>query len=378
MTSPKIPADVPLSWISERSRLIDSSGIRKVFELAAKLKDPVNLSIGQPDFDVPDSVKAASIDAIMHGKNAYSLTQGISPLREKLQQQIDSRYGHPDRSVFVTSGTSGGLVLAMLSMVNPGDEVVLFDPYFVMYTALVRMVGGVPVLVDTYPDFKIDVNKVEAAITDRTKLILFNSPSNPTGVTPTLAETQALAQLAQDRGIALISDEIYSEFVYDGKLNTPADFNSQTLVIDGFSKSHAMTGWRVGWLHGPRAIIDTMIKIQQYSFVCAPQPFQWAGLAAMDVDMASYRNDYRHKRDKMVQGLKGDYEFTQPGGAFYLFPKAPRNLTGSQFVSEAIERGLLIIPGSVFSSRDTHFRISYAASDETLDRGIEILRQLAG
>lgn len=377
MTSPKIPADVPLSWISERSRLIDSSGIRKVFELAAKLKDPVNLSIGQPDFDVPDSVKAASIDAIMHSKNAYSLTQGITPLRDKLQQQIDSRYGHQDRSVFVTSGTSGGLVLAMLSMVNPGDEVVLFDPYFVMYTALVRMVGGVPVLVDTYPDFKIDVNKVEAAITDRTKLILFNSPSNPTGVTPSLAETQALAQLAQDRGIALISDEIYSEFVYDGKLNTPADFNSQTIVIDGFSKSHAMTGWRVGWLHGPRAIIDTMIKIQQYSFVCAPQPFQWAGLAAMDVDMASYRNDYRHKRDKMVQGLQGYYEFTQPGGAFYLFPKAPRHLTGSQFVSEAIERGLLIIPGSVFSSRDTHFRISYAASDETLDRGIEILRQLA-
>lgn len=367
----------PDSWISDRSRLFDSSGIRKVFELAAKLKDPVNLSIGQPDFDVPEKVKAACIDAIQHGKNAYSLTQGIAPLREKLQREIDARYGHDDRQVFITSGTSGGLVLAMLAMVNPGDEVIVFDPYFVMYTALVKMVGGVPVMIDTYPDFRIDISKVEAAITPRTKLILFNSPANPTGITPTAEETRALAELANDRGIALISDEIYSQFVYEGQLNTPADTNPNTIVIDGFSKSHAMTGWRVGWLHGPKAIIETMIKIQQYSFVCAPQPAQWAGLAAMDVDMAGYRADYQHKRDMLLEGLQGYYEFTKPGGAFYLFPKAPKGMSGAEFVTKAIEKGLLVIPGNVFSERDTHFRISYAAADSTIQRGIEILQQLA-
>lgn len=370
-------AHSPEAWISERSKQFDSSGIRKIFELAAKLKNPVNLSIGQPDFDVPDPVKQACIEAIQTGKNAYSLTQGIAPLRERLQADIDKRYGHEDRQVFITSGTSGGLVLAMLAMINPGDEVIVFDPYFVMYTALIKMVGGVPILIDTYPDFQIDVDKVESAITPRTKLILFNSPANPTGVTPDATRTKDLALLARQRGIALISDEIYSQFVYDGQLNSPADSNPDTIVIDGFSKSHAMTGWRVGWLHGPKAIVDTMIKIQQYTFVCAPQPAQWAGLAALDVDMASYCADYKHKRDRIVEGLKDHYEFTQPGGAFYLFPKAPKGMKGSQFVTQAIDQGLLIIPGNVFSNKDTHFRISYAAPDRTIQQGIEILQRLA-
>ncbi|MBX3422898.1 MAG: pyridoxal phosphate-dependent aminotransferase [Pirellulaceae bacterium] len=372
-----MPTNTPESWISDRSRQFDSSGIRKVFELAAKLKQPVNLSIGQPDFDVPETVKAACIDAIRHRKNAYSLTQGIAPLRERLQQQVTDRFGHQDRQVFISSGTSGGLVLAVLSLVNPGDEVIVFDPYFVMYPALVRIAGGIPVIVDTYPDFRIDIDRVRSAITPRTKLILFNSPSNPTGVTPSLEETRTLAELAGEHGIALLSDEIYSQFVYDGQLITPADFNSQTIVIDGFSKSHAMTGWRVGWVHGPQAVIETMIKMQQYSFVCAPQPAQWAGLAALDVDMASYRADYAHKRDMLIDGLQGYYQFTRPGGAFYLFPQAPQGMTGSELVRLAIENNLLVIPGNVFSQRDSHFRISYAAPDDTIQSGIEILRRLA-
>ncbi len=239
------------------------------------------------------------------------------------------------------------------------------------------MAGGSPVVIDTHPDFRIDVAKVEKAITPRTKLIVFNSPANPTGITYDAEEAKAIAELAQKRGIALISDEIYSQFVYDGPLPTPADYNPQTIVIDGFSKSHAMTGWRIGWVHGPKSIIDTMIKVQQYSFVCAPQPVQWAGVTALDVDMSNYRDDYQRKRDLLVEGLTGYYEFTKPGGAFYVYPKAPAGLTGSQFVSRAIDNNLLIIPGNVFSQRDTHFRISYAAPDTTLQRGIEILRKLA-
>ncbi|MFN3191513.1 MAG: pyridoxal phosphate-dependent aminotransferase [Aureliella sp.] len=366
----------PGNWISNRSQCFDSSGIRKVFDLAAKLDNPVNLSIGQPDFDVPDTVKQACHEAIDAGKNAYSPSQGIGPLRTKLQENVDARYGHDDRSVFVSSGTSGGLMLSIMSLVDPGDEVIIFDPYFVMYPPLVKLAGGVPVMINTYPDFGIDLQKVEDAITSKTKMIIFNSPSNPTGVTPGVAEVKGLAELAEKHNIALLSDEIYSQFVYDGDLISPADYNPHTIVIDGFSKSHAMTGWRVGWVHGPNEVIETMIKLQQYSFVCAPQPAQWAGLAALDVEMAGYRTDYRRKRDLLIDGLNGIFEFTEPGGAFYLFPKVPKG-TGTEFVTKAIEHDLLIIPGAIFSEHDTHIRISYAAPDEMIGKGIDILKKIA-
>lgn len=362
-------------WIADRTKSFDSSGIRKVFDLAARMKDPINLSIGQPDFDVPEPVKSACIDAIQSGKNAYALTQGMPVLRDKLQQQLDAEYRHADRKVFVSSGTSGGLVLAMLALVNPGDEVIVFDPYFVMYPSLTQLVGGVPVVIDTYPDFRIDVGKVAAAITPRTKMILLNAPANPTGVVPSDEEIRALAELAAERNIVLVSDELYRIFSYDRPFTSAAKFNDRTIVIDGFSKSHGMTGWRLGFVHGPAAVIDTMVKLQQYTFVCAPQPVQWAGAAAMEVDMQPYVDAYRTKRDRIVAGLSDLYEINKPSGAFYVFPKAPWG-TGSEFVAKAIENGLLVIPGNIFSRRDTHFRISYAASDETIERGIEVLRKM--
>jgi len=340
------------------------------------MQDPINLSVGQPHFDVPDEVKDACIDAIRIGKNAYTMTQGVPVLREKLQQGIDKEFGHEDRKVFVASGTSGGLSLAMWSLVNPGDEVIVFDPYFVMYTALTQLVGGVPVVVDTYPDFRIDLAKVAAAITPRTKLILLNSPANPTGVIASEAEVRGLAQLAAEKNVVLLSDEIYRSFCYDTPFVSPAKFNDRTLVIDGFSKSHGMTGWRLGFVHGPAEIIDTMIKLQQYTFVCAPQPVQWAGAVAMDVDVSAHVEDYKRKRDLIYAGLSDLYEVVKPGGAFYIFPKAPWG-TGSEFVTKAIENQLLIIPGNIFSRRDSHFRISYAAADETIYRGIDVLRDLA-
>ena len=363
-------------WIADRMRHFDSSGIRKVFDLAHSLVDPINLSIGQPDFAVPAAVQEAATRAIHEGKNGYSPTQGIAPLRERLGQQIAAQYGHADRQVFITSGTSGGLVLALMALVDPGDEVIVFDPYFVMYKSLVGLVGGTCVMVDTYPDFHIDVDKVAAAITQRTKAILFNSPANPTGVTATDAETRALAELADEHNVVLISDEIYSRFCYDAPFVSPARYNVQTLVIDGFSKSHAMTGWRLGYAHGPEEIIQQMIKLQQYTFVCAPQPAQWAGLAAIEVDMQPHIDAYRRKRDLIVAGLSEDFEVVEPAGAFYVFPKAPWG-SADEFVRQAIENQLLVIPGSIFSARDSHFRISYAASDATIERGLEVLRKLA-
>jgi len=368
---------VSIHWLADRTRLFDASGIRKVFDLGAKLKDPINLSIGQPDFDVPETVRQAAIEAIQSRRNGYALSQGMPVLREKLQAEVDRHYGHDDREVFVTSGTSGGLMLALLVLVNPGDEVIVFDPYFVMYDSLSAVAGGKVVYIDTYPDFRIDLNRVAEAITPRTKAIIFNSPANPTGAVAGEIEVRGLAELAAERNVALISDEIYRAFCYDRPFVSPARFNPQTLVVDGFSKTYAVPGWRLGFAHGPSAIIREMIKLQQYSFVCAPQPFQWAGAAAMDIDMTPHIDAYRRKRDLLLAGLSGDYEVVPPGGAFYVFPKLPWG-AGMEFVGRAIEKHqLLIIPGSVFSRRDTHFRISYAAADSVIERGIEVLKKLA-
>ena len=363
-------------WIADRTSTFDSSGIRKVFDLAANLKDPINLSIGQPDFDVPELIRKECVQAISDGKNSYSLTQGIPALRERLQADIRSEFATHDRSVFISSGTSGALLLAILATINPGDEVIIFDPYFVMYEPLVQLVGGRPVIVDTYPDFHVDPERIAAAITPRTKMILFNSPANPTGVVAGREEVRSLALLAAERDILLVSDEIYRQFCYDEPFTSPASFNSQTLVIDGFSKSHAMTGWRLGFAHGPSLLIDTMIKLQQYTFVCAPQPAQWAGLAACDFDVSHHIMNYQQKRNRIVAGLKDRFELVVPGGAFYIFPKTPSG-TGTDFVARAIENNLLIIPGKIFSLHDSHFRISYAADNDTIDRGIEVLNRLA-
>ena len=365
-------------WIAERSKCFTASGIRKVFDLGAKLTDPINLSIGQPDFDVPEPAKRAAIEAIEQGRNGYSLTQGIPVLREKLQKRVDAAYGHEDRQLFVTSGTSGGLLLALMVLINPGDEIIIFDPYFVMYESLARVVGAKVVTIDTYPDFQIDPARVAQAITDRTKLILLNSPANPTGVIADRETVAAVAELADRHDIVLLSDEIYRDFCYDGSFVSPAEFNPRTLVIDGFSKNYGMPGWRIGFTHGPSVIIQEMLKLQQYTFVCAPHPLQWAGAVAMDLDNAEQIEAYRRKRNMIVEGLSDCYELVAPGGAFYAFPKSPEG-TGTEFVERAIsEHKLLVIPGNVFSHRDTHFRISYAASDTTIECGIEALRKLVG
>ncbi len=365
-------------WLAQRTAEFDASGIRKVFDLAANMTDPINLSIGQPDFAVPDAMKEAAIEAIRSDKNGYSVTQGIPQLREALQSRIDAEYGHADRRVLITSGTSGSLVISMLAMIDPGDEVICFDPYFVMYPALIKMVGGKCVMVDTYPDFRIDPDKVAAAITPRTKMILLNTPANPTGVVAQEAEVRAIAELAAKHSIALLSDEIYREFCYDAPLVTPATWNDQTLVVDGFSKSYGVTGWRLGWMHGPSALIEKLTMLQQYTFVCAPHPLQWAALAALETDMTPQINEYAKRRDLIVGGLEdAGYEVAPTGGAFYVFPKVPDGAgTGTEFVARAIENELLIIPGNIFSARDTHFRISYAATVETIERGLEVLRRI--
>ncbi len=364
-------------WIADRTRSIELSGIRKVFELARSLKDPVNLSIGQPHFDVPDAVKRAAHEAIDRNANGYTVTHGIAELKAKIAADVHRRYPHAERDLLVTSGTSGGLVLALLASVNPGDEVILFDPYFAGYPHMVTLAGGVPVAVDTYADnFQIDLDRVRAALTPRTKAILVNTPVNPTGAVLGRETLRGLAELAQERRLLLISDEVYRVFCYDEPFCSPAEFNDHVLVLDGFSKAYAMTGWRLGFAHGPRRVIEEMTKLQQFTYVCAPSVVQHAGAVAWDHDVSPFVADYKRKRDRLCAALQPHYDLVKPGGAFYLFPRVPRG-TGSAFVAEAIRNNLLIIPGSTFSQRDTHFRLSYAADDRTIDRGVEILNWLA-
>ena len=365
-------------FVSKRALAVDASGIRKVFDLAAKMKDPINLSIGLPDFDVPDSVKDAAIESIRVGHNRYTQTQGIAPLRERLRADLSREIGRDVGEVLITSGVSGGLLLAILATIDPGDEAIFLDPYFVMYKHLLTVAGGKAVIVDSYPDFRFHADRVERAITPRTKLLILNSPSNPTGVLMTEAEVRAAVDVAKTHDLLILSDEIYEPFLYDAPRGLPsaAKLYDRTVILRGFSKSHAMTGWRLGYAAGPTEVIAQMTKLQQYTFVCAPSPLQYAALKAMDVPMDAAVAAYRKKRDIVFDGLSKKFEPVKPEGAFYIFPKAPKGMTASDFVTQAIENNVLIIPGNVFSERDTHFRISYATSDERLRQGCEILNSL--
>lgn len=366
-----------MAYLADRMQQIDASGIRKVFALAAQLKDPINLSIGQPDYDVDLLVKEAAITAIRQGRNSYTQTWGTEALRDAVGQYYNDKFGVGLDNVMITSGVSGALFLALMATVNPGDEVLFADPYFVMYPHLTRVLGGVPVAVDTYPHFKLTPEAVEAAITPRTKILIVNAPSNPTGITLTKAELQALAEVARKHNLLVLTDEIYEALQYDEAPATMVGMCDNVLLLNGLSKSAGMTGWRVGFAAGPADIIQAMNTLQQYTFVCAPSPAQDAAVVALKQPMNDKIDAYREKRDIIYNGLKNTFNTTKPGGAFYIFPEAPHQ-DGDTFVRKAIDNNVLIIPGSVFSDKKTHFRISFAAKNETLRKGIEVLKGLAG
>ncbi len=390
----------PERFITNRLRAIDASGIRRVFDLAANLQNPINLSIGQPHFDVPQPIKTAAIKAIEEDFNSYTVTQGVQQIRQRVELLICEELPHwiPSSAeqnsegtfeTLITSGVSGGLLLAVLTCAGPGDEVLLPDPYFVMYRHLVTLAGATPVFVDTYPDFQLTAERVEPHISDRTKMLLFSSPSNPTGVVMTDAICRQIVELADDRDFLVVCDEIYNEFCYEKierpagsgvfRAPSPAAYSDHLLLLRGFSKTYGMTGWRLGFAAGPTPIVEQMTKLQQYTFVCAPSMVQLAGVTAIDQDMSHQIDRYRTKRDSVASRLTDAFHLTVPGGAFYAFLKEPPQLglTGDQFVEKAVRANLLIIPGSVFSNRDTHIRISYACDDNELDRGLDILLELS-
>jgi aspartate/methionine/tyrosine aminotransferase len=375
------------AMLSARTRAIDVSGIRRVFELGAKLANPINFSIGQPDFPVPDAIKEATIEAIRSDRNGYTLTQGDPELREVLQRHVAGDVGWAlpgaELGLMVTSGTSGAILLAFLSVLDPGDEVIIPDPYFVIYPALGVVSGAKVVFCDTYPDFRLTAERVEPLLTPRTKILLVNSPSNPSGVVLTGAEMRELVELCESRGVLIVSDEIYDRFTYadaleDGRCPSPARHTDRMVLVRGFGKTYGCTGWRMGYAAGPLPIIRQMSKLQQYTFVCAPSMAQRGLIGALDVDVSGHVAAYQAKRDLVERTLSPVADMVHAGGAFYAFLRVRPEVaaTATEFVERAIDRNVLTIPGCVFSHRDTHLRLSYAVPDETLKAGLRILEQL--
>lgn len=364
-----------MSFIADRMNHIDASGIRKVFALAATMTDPVNLSIGQPDYDVDELVKQEAIRAIENGANAYTQTWGLDALRDACNDYYRNKFGVGLENVMVTSGVSGGLFLALMSTVNPGDEVLFADPYFVMYKHLVNVLGGKAVPIDTYPDFKLTAERIESAITEKSKLLIVNSPSNPTGVSLNAEELDAIAAVAKKHNLLVLSDEIYEGLHYDGPADTMVGRYDNLVLLNGFSKLAAMTGHRVGFAAGPEEVIQQMNTLQQYTFVCAPSTSQHAAITALKIDHTAKVDVYREKRDLVYTLLSENFTVQKPNGAFYIFAEAPGG-DGDAFVAKAIENNVLIIPGSVFSDQKTHFRISFAAPNEKIRKGVEIISGL--
>ena len=366
-------------FVAEKLSSIAGSGIRRIFDLAATMKDPIDFSMGQPDFSPPDNIRRVAAEAMESGANGYTVTHGLPQLRERIAADLASEFAGWDPTVFVTCGVSGGLTLVLLACLNPDDEVIIPDPYFVSYPYLTKLLGGKPVPVDTAPSFVYSPEKLEAAITPRTKMILVNSPGNPTGVVYSREQVKAVCEVAQKHNLLLVSDEIYNMLSFDGPAASPVEFAPErTILLRGFGKSYGMTGWRMAYAAGPAAIVNEMAKLQQYTFVCAPHPFQRACIEALDTDMSDIVAKYKVKRDKGAAILAERFDFPKPAGGFYFYCKAPKGYAnGTAFVEAGIKRNVLTVPGSAFSQHDTHFRISYAVPDEKLEAGCRILCELA-
>lgn len=375
------------SMIARRAKSVQASGIRRIFDLAVSIKDPINLSLGQPDFPVPAAIKQAAMAAIEGDHNGYTPTKGIPPLlsaiRERLQDRVGWKASDPSIDAMVSSGTSGALLLACLALLDEGDEIVVPDPHFVMYPELGPLTGAKVVTCPTYPDFRMTAERIEPLLGPRTKAVLINSPSNPCGVVLGERELREIVDLCRRKGVVLLSDEIYDEFVFDDALEhgtcpSPARFSEDVLVIGGFGKTYACTGWRMGYAAGPARLIAEMVKLQQHVYICAPTPAQHGMLASFGVSMRSQVDTYARRRDLVCEAFAGISDVPRPGGAFYAFVEVPPRLglTATAFVERAIANRVLVVPGKVFSHRDTHFRLSFATAEPALREGLGILVDL--
>ena len=358
-----------------RVRAVEMSGIRKLFDAGGP--DAINLGIGQPDFDTPDHIKEAAIAAIRAGKTGYTPNAGIPELREaicaKFERENDLTF-RPEQ-ILVTAGGSEALHLVMEALVDPGDRVLITDPGFVSYAALATFAGGRPEGVPLDETLHIDVEQAKEQM-DGARLFVLNSPANPTGAVESEESIRALVEYGNDRGVTIVSDEVYEHFVYEKAHVSAAHFGDDVITVNAASKTYAMTGWRVGYIAAPEDYIPECLKVHQYAQACATSISQYAALAAYTGDqepVKQMREEYRARRDLLYEGLSGlGFEFPRPEGAFYAFVPMGRNL-----IQKAIEDGVIIVPGEAFGSKAPDYaRFSYATSRENLSRAIQRLAAL--
>lgn len=371
------------SFIARHVAELPKSGIRKFFDIVAQRKDVVSLGVGEPDFDTPWHVSRAAVTCLEDGGTHYTSNLGTPALRQEIAAYVKRRFdGEYDwkGEVLVTVGVSEAIDLAIRAITEPGDEILYHEPCFVSYSPTIRMAHGVPVAVETRveDEFRLTVEALEAKVTPKTKALLLNFPCNPTGATLTPAGIRAISRFVLKHDLLLLADEVYSELVY-GAGAKPLSFASipemkdHLVLLNGFSKSWAMTGYRLGYACGPRAVIDTMMKIHQYGIMSAPTLSQAAGVEAMahgDEDVARMRDEYRRRRDLLVTSLNEmGLKTLLPRGAFYVFPDIrSTGLSSEDFCVRLLDRhSVACVPGSAFGACGEGFiRMSYATAYEKI------------
>lgn len=360
---------------------IEISGIRKAFE--ASSENLINLGLGEPDFDTPEHVKIAAVRAINSGFTSYTFNKGIEELRAAISEKFrrDNQLVVSPDEIIVTSGASEALHIALHSVVEKGDEVLMPDPGFVSFAALTELAEGKPVGIPLSDDYTMSADTVNEQITRKTKALILNSPANPTGAVESEATIKALADIANDHHITIISDEVYEHLIYDGlKHVSPAKFSDDVITINAVSKTYAMTGFRLGYLAARNEYVEQMLKIHQYIQACASSISQKAALAAITGPqdcVTEMRSEFKRRRDVAVDALRGmGLEFSTPKGAFYIFPRVKDE---RDFVESQKQSGVIVTPGSAFGRRGrNHVRISYAASFDDLKRAFEIMKEVIG
>jgi len=378
------------NFISQRVAAVPPSGIRRFFDIAATMQDVISLGIGEPDFVTPPSILEAGIHSLQSGDTHYTSNSGTTELRQTLSKYLARLYGityDAEHEILVTVGVSEALYLIMTSILDPGDEVITPEPCFVAYTAEVALAGGVPVTVGTSAanNFEVDPAAIEAAITPRTKAILLGYPSNPTGAVMPPEKLLAIGQIAQKHDLLIVSDEIYDRLVYGVKhvhFAALEGMRSRTIVLGGLSKSHAMTGWRIGFAVGPEALIAAMRKVHQYTIMSAPTTGQVAALEALangDPQVEAMRAEYDRRRKLIVSGFNAlGLTCFEPRGAFYAFPSIrAAGMDENEFADRLLqEEHVAMIPGSAFGpSGAGHVRASYATAYEKIEEALVRLRR---
>ena len=361
------------------------SGIRKFFDLLDSMQDVVGLTVGQPDFVTPWHIREAAIDSLKDGKTYYTSNAGLPQLRQEIANYLDRRFElkYSADEVLVTVGGSEAIDLAIRACITPGDEVIIPTPCFVCYDPIVRLVGGVPVTLETrYEDkFKVNPEMLKKAITPRTKMIVLAYPNNPTGAIMTRRELEDIADLVRDTNIVILSDEIYSELTFGRRhtsIATLPEMRERTIIASGFSKAYAMTGWRMGYIAAPREIFAQILKIHQYCIMCAPTTSQFAAIEAVkngDEDIERMKDEYDRRRRYLLSSFKDiGIECFVPEGAFYAFPNVGKfGLTSEEFCQRLLnDFRCAIVPGTAFGDNGEGFaRISYAYSIKHIDQALE-------